>query len=149
MLERDPLVELARASDIYNIKYMKRMILIGFTVLLTMVAAHAQGIAALPPKIGYAELSALLDGSPKAPLLLDVRTAEEYRAGHIPGAALSPYDELAKSFREPDKGRPIVVYCRSGRRSAIAKETLAGMGYTNISDFGGLSNWKGPLEKGD
>ncbi len=80
-------------------------------------------------------------------LLLDVRTSEEYADGHIPGSVLKPYDEIADSFVEVDKSRPVAVYCRSGRRSAIAVETLRGMGYTNVWDLGGITGWKGTLEK--
>ncbi len=58
-----------------------------------------------------------------------------------------PYDAIQAQFVEPDKDRPIVVYCRSGRRSAIAAETLTAMGFTDVSDFGGIDNWKGSLER--
>lgn len=99
----------------------------------------------LPPLLDEKGLLALLADRSAKVLLLDVRTLEEYDAGHIPGAVLLPYDELAAKFREADKGRPIVVYCRSGRRSAIARTTLLGMGYTNVSDFGAYTKWSGKL----
>ena len=102
---------------------------------------------ASPRPIAYETLRAALEAPGSAVLVLDVRTREEYDSGHIPGAALFPYDALAASFAEPDKARPIVVYCRSGRRSAIAAETLAGMGYTDVSDLGGLDAWKGGLAR--
>ena len=115
-----------------------------------LLAAAFIGLAAaapraLPPAIDEKSLVALLADKAAKPLLLDVRTEEEYSAGHIPGAILMPYDEIEARFAEPDKGRPIVVYCRSGRRSAIAKETLVGMGYANVSDFGAYTNWTGKL----
>jgi rhodanese-related sulfurtransferase len=134
-----------------NIIYMRQIILLALLSIgaLTPLGAAQGASPPLPPKIGYDELAARLADRASAPLLLDVRTAEEYRSGHIPGAILAPYDELEKSFREADKGRPIVVYCRSGRRSAIAIKTLAGMGYSNLSDFGGIAEWRGRLEKGD
>jgi phage shock protein E len=59
-----------------------------------------------------------------------------------------PHDEIGAKFAESDKGRPIVVYCRSRRRSAIAKETLASMGSSNVSDFGAVGDWSGPLIRG-
>ncbi|MFA6504688.1 MAG: rhodanese-like domain-containing protein [Treponemataceae bacterium] len=97
----------------------------------------------------------VLPGPPGA-LIVDVRTQEEFASGHIPSAALFPYDEL--SVKAPNfaalvgeakggKDRPIVVYCRSGRRSAIAAKTLRGLGYRNVTDFGGIDRWKGPLER--
>ena len=116
--------------------------------MLATLAASSQSGARLPPKIGYAELSSLLASPHSSILLLDVRTLEEFEAGHIKGALLAPYDELASSFAEKDRDRPIVVYCRSGRRSAIAKATLEKMGYRNVSDFGGIENWKGSLVLG-
>ena len=110
-------------------------------------AAPASAKPSLPARIDYQSLLSLLQEPSSRLLLLDVRTAEEYVAGHIPGAVLAPYDSLEAGFREPDKGRPIVVYCRSGRRSAIALETLRRMGYTNLSDFGAVDNWKGRLAR--
>ncbi len=75
--------------------------------------------------------------------LLDVRTAEEYAAGHIPGSKLMPYDTLESFAAElpADRQTPIIVYCRSGRRSALAAETLAKLGYARIYDLGGIQNW--------
>ncbi len=109
--------------------------------------SSAQAGLTLPATMSYAQLSSLL-ASPDSPvLLLDVRTAEEYAAGHIPGAVLAPYDALAATFTEADKNRPIVLYCRSGNRSGIAMRTLRSMGYANLSDFGGIPNWKGGLEQ--
>lgn len=75
--------------------------------------------------------------------LLDVREQEEYDEGHIDGAVLLPYDTItADSEALPeDKASTVIVYCRSGRRSAIAAETLAGLGYTNVYDLGGIQSW--------
>ncbi len=82
-------------------------------------------------------------------ILLDVRTPEEYQEGHIPGAVLLPYDKIAiqAAVVLPDKEKEIIVYCRSGRRSAIAAETLGKLGYMKVADFGGISRWQGQLEK--
>ena len=101
----------------------------------------------LPPSLAYDDLVRLLaDGSADI-LLLDVRTQEEFNQGHIDKAVLSPYDALEVRFDEKDKSRPIVVYCRSGNRSSIALQTLSRMGYSNVSDFGGISRWRGNLVK--
>ena len=82
-------------------------------------------------------------------VLLDVRTPDEYAAGHIPGSLLIPFDEIkVKSDQLPqDKNTEIVVYCRSGRRSAIAAETLISLGYAKIYDLGAVSSWTYGLEK--
>lgn len=99
-------------------------------------------------RISYDELQQLLhSGAPVT--LLDVRTSGEYGEGHIPGAVLLPYDMIEQQAAAllPDKGREIVVYCRSGRRSAIAAETLGKLGYGRVRDFGAVGGWKGELEK--
>ena len=82
-------------------------------------------------------------------VLLDVRTQEEFDAGHIAGAILLPYDEinLKAATVLPDKEKEIVLYCRSGRRSAIAKKALVELGYKDVEDFGGVNRWKGELVK--
>ena len=82
-------------------------------------------------------------------VLLDVRTQEEFDAGHIAGAILLPYDEinLRAATVLPDKEKEIVLYCRSGRRSAIAKKALVELGYKDVEDFGGINRWKGELVK--
>ena len=76
-------------------------------------------------------------------IILDVRTREEYDQGHIPGAILIPNTEIMAQAEEmlSDKDQLILVYCRSGRRSKLAAETLAQLGYTNVKEFGGIIDW--------
>ena len=76
-------------------------------------------------------------------VILDVRTEEEFAQGHIPGAILIPDYEIREEAESslPDKDALILVYCRSGRRSKNAAETLAELGYTNIREFGGILDW--------
>ncbi len=76
-------------------------------------------------------------------ILLDVRTAEEYKEKHIPNSTLISLDalEAEASKKLPDKTATIFVYCRSGRRSASAYELLRKMGYSNVYDIGGIINW--------
>jgi len=99
----------------------------------------------LPAALGYEDLARLLADESANILLLDVRTLEEFNQGYIDSAVLSPYDALETMFREQDKSRPIVLYCRTGNRSSIALRTLSRMGYTNVSDFGGINRWRGSL----
>ncbi len=75
-------------------------------------------------------------------ILIDVRTPEEYAAGHAAQAILAPYDTIEQKIASiaPDKNQKIYLYCRSGRRSGIASATLKRMGYTNLVDLGGLGN---------
>jgi phage shock protein E len=102
---------------------------------------------ASPKPIPYGRLKELLDAPGSRVLLLDVRTREEFDQGHIPGSLLMPFDTIQANFKETEKSRPIVVYCRSGNRSSIASRTLVGMGYTDVSDFGAVQLWKGTLER--
>ena len=77
-------------------------------------------------------------------IILDVRTKQEYEEGHIEGAILIPNTELINRANNelPDKDATILVYCRSGNRSAKAAKELIEAGYTNVFDFGGINNWK-------
>ena len=76
-------------------------------------------------------------------IILDARTQEEYNQGHIPGAIVISHEEIAEKAEKmlTDKDQLILVYCRSGRRSKIAAETLVELGYTNIKEFGGIIDW--------
>lgn len=76
-------------------------------------------------------------------IILDVRTAEEYNSGHIPNAILIPNETITDEMPEllPDLNAKILIYCRSGNRSAQAAKKLIGIGYTNVYDFGGINEW--------
>lgn len=75
-------------------------------------------------------------------LLLDVRTAEEFASGHIPGAVNISIQELSSRLSEVPTDLPVVLYCRSGNRSAQALGLLQGAGYTNVYDMGGIIAWQ-------
>ena len=81
-------------------------------------------------------------------IILDTREQYEFVEGHIPGAILIPYTEITAKAEEmiPDKNSQILVYCRSGRRSKIASESLAKLGYTNVKEFGGIIDWPYEVE---
>ena len=98
--------------------------------------------AASPAKIDASAGRSMMTDDPSI-VLVDVRTSEEYAAGHIPGAILIPLSELAAEAdgQLPDKDAKIIVYCRSGNRSAQAAELLDGLGYTRIYDMGGIVDW--------
>jgi len=74
-----------------------------------------------------------------APLILDVRTEEEYQSGHIQDALNIPYDQLGDRLAELgiEKSDEVVVYCRSGRRAGIAQALLQAQGYTQVRDLVG------------
>jgi len=88
------------------------------------------------------EAKAIMDeGKPFT--LVDVRSADEFRESHIKGALLIPVDEVESRAEKklPDKNAVILVYCASGARSSRAAKILAGMGYTNVNNFGGIMMW--------
>ena len=76
-------------------------------------------------------------------LIVDVRTPEEFSAGHIPGAINIPNETIGNHEipQLPNKKQLILVYCRSGNRSKQASEKLVALGYTNIVEFGGINSW--------
>lgn len=80
-------------------------------------------------------------------VILDVRTAQEFASGHIPGAVLLPNETIGTEDIPllPDKDQLILVYCRSGNRSKQAAEKLAQLGFTNIVEFGGINSWTGEI----
>jgi len=82
-------------------------------------------------------------------VIVDVRRADEFADGHIPGAILLPNESIGAEKPEqlPDLDQIILVYCRSGNRSAQASQKLAELGYTNVYDFGGIMTWTGEIEK--
>ena len=76
-------------------------------------------------------------------ILLDVRTEEEFKENRIDGAILIPdYEINSRAEKElADKNVRILIYCRSGRRSALAAKEMIDMGYTDVYDFGGIIDW--------
>ncbi len=88
-------------------------------------------------------LERLINSSDREYFLVDVRTPEEYVPAHIPTAINIPVDKIGENPPTKDKDALIIVYCRSGARSARAKATLEEMGYTNVHNFGGIIDWSG------
>jgi phage shock protein E len=77
----------------------------------------------------------------KGATLLDVRTPDEFAKGHLPGALNVPVQELPARAGEVPGGKPVVVYCMSGRRSAEARRLLELAGKGPILDLGSADNW--------
>ena len=79
---------------------------------------------------------------PGEPLVIDVRTTDEYRQAHVRKAVNIPHDEIAARIAAiaPDRDARIVLYCRSGRRSGIAEQALRQIGYRQIENKGGLGD---------
>ncbi len=84
------------------------------------------------------EILRMIDGG-TAPMILDVRTADEFAEGHVPGAINISHDELADRLAEVEAAKEagVIVYCRSGRRAGIAEELLLGQGFSNVQHLEG------------
>ncbi|QNH62456.1 molybdopterin-synthase adenylyltransferase MoeB [Hymenobacter sediminicola] len=98
--------------------------------------------------VSAVELHELLE-SGHPPFLLDVREPEEFALTHLPGATLLPLSSLEKGMASIPRHHPVVVYCRSGRRSAQAIELLQNTyGFTNLQNLtGGMLAWQDTVEK--
>ena len=83
------------------------------------------------------------------PIVVDVRSLEEYNEGHIPNAISVPLETIENEaeIKLKNKDDLILVYCRSGRRSREAALRLIEKGYTNVIDFGGIQDWNGEVVK--
>lgn len=117
---------------------MKYLVLLFVALLTITLSACQQG----PQSISPEEARDLLE-SDDSVILLDVRTFEEYRDEHIPGAVLIPLavlsDELPSNY--PNFNTTFIVYCRSGNRSQDAVNIMASLGYKNVYDLGGIIDW--------
>lgn len=105
-------------------------------------SAGASTIEIAPGLVTPDQALVLLEQEPDA-ILIDVRTEEEFLTGHIPDSILMPVDELESLLGElpSDKETALIVYCRTGRRSAAAVDMLRKAGYTRVFDLGGIVNW--------
>jgi rhodanese-related sulfurtransferase len=119
---------------------MKKLIFLFLAVML--LTACGQNKEAAYVNITAEEAKQIMD-TEEGYIILDTRTQEEYDEGHIPGAIQISHDEIEEKAEGmlPDKDQLLLVYCRSGRRSKLAAETLVELGYTNIKEFGGIIDW--------
>ena len=93
--------------------------------------------------ISQAQAKEIMDSSENY-VIVDARTSEEFSEGHIKNAINLDYEEVTQKAESllPDKNQLILIYCRSGRRSKIAAESLCQLGYTNVKEFGGIIDWQ-------
>ena len=103
--------------------------------------------------ISFEEGKHILDTCPGS-VLLDVRTEEEYGIEHAAGAVLLPQEDLETMDEGeildvlPDLDAPVLLYCRTGRRAALAAVKLEELGYTRLYNLGGLNGWPYGMEYG-
>lgn len=126
--------------------------IIGSILLTIVVMAILIGCSSEKPnsnsdntykKITTEEAKIMMDQQ-KELIILDVRTAEEFGAGHIQGAINISDTDITATVGEliPVKTETILVYCRSGNRSEKASKELIELGYSDVYDFGGIIDWK-------
>ena len=110
--------------------------------VLVMAFVLASGVAYAEPAakvVDAAEARRLVAEGVK---VVDVRTAVEFAMGHVPGAINIPFDEMEKRHAElGPPSTPVLLYCRSGRRSGIAAETLKAKGFTKLYDLQVYDRW--------
>ncbi|MDF2153831.1 rhodanese-like domain-containing protein [Vibrio sp. CAU 1672] len=112
-------------------KMLISMVLVMFSFTLTSVSAHASERA----EQGWRLVE-------QGALLIDVRTPQEFAAGHLEHARNYPLSEFVSHVALIDKSQPIVVYCRSGNRSGKAFDYLISQGYTQVHNAGGLEEMR-------
>ncbi len=123
-------------------------------VTLLWIAAFAAGAEPPPvPRIGAESLLAREAAHDPALVVLDVRTAAEFAAGHVPGAINVPHDEIERRLDELAglRDKDVVVYCKGGRRAELALEVLGRHGYPRLLHLDGdMQGWEAagrPVEK--
>ncbi len=114
----------------------------------TNTTSSSSAVAVEYKKLSPKEAKERIDSKDEI-VILDVRKKEEYLTGYIPDAVLVPNESIAdkRPAALPDLDAEILVYCRSGRRSALAAKKLIALGYTNVYDFGGIIDWPYETEK--
>lgn len=111
---------------------MKKIIIFLFAIFWTSVAVAAP----ISVEEGKEKIK-------QGALLVDVRTPDEFNAGHVENAINIPHDQVEKRLAEfgTDKNREIVLYCKSGRRAGIADTELQKLGFKNAYSAGGYRDW--------
>jgi rhodanese-related sulfurtransferase len=114
---------------------MRLLALFAILVLACTGMARADDFTLIEPQA----LAERLESADPQLLILDVRSAAEFDAGHIPGAVNIPHDAIASRMSElgPAGARDVVVYCRSGRRAALALATLKEAGFSRLFHLDG------------
>jgi rhodanese-related sulfurtransferase len=127
-------------------------------MVIALVFLASGGMSAEPgdsaeaPSIQASELSARREKG-TAPVVIDVRTTEEYTAGHIPGAVNIPFDEVAARISEVEAPHGVALYCMVGPRARKGETALLANGHSSVFHLeGGLAAWKEagyPVEEGE
>jgi len=133
----------------YRLEKKRIILVIALAVLvsLTLLSLYPREVAETSPYGDPENLQQLIESRETPYLLLDVRTPSEYAAGYIPTARNLPLQSIPDTLPEAPRDSLIILYCRSGNRSAQAAKLLQKEGYTNIVDFGGINRWPYELNR--
>ncbi len=122
-----------------------RILVLAFMLFIPVISSCAPAAEVAAPEIISGRIDAgtydqrFVDGEDH--LLIDVRTPEEFASGHIPGAINISVQTLPDRLDEIPIDETLVVYCRSGNRSATATDILVDAGYSPVYDLGGIQDW--------
>jgi len=117
---------------------MRMPLSLALVALLLACGAPPSGVTDITP-------DELLSSPPSATLILDVRSAEEFASGHVPGAVNISHEAVEGRIAElgDDKARPVVVYCEKGRRAGMAATVLLDAGFTDVRHLvGDMGGWR-------
>jgi phage shock protein E len=134
---------------------MKTLLALTFLALLLVSPAARAGEPARKPSASSTVAPGIVDGATAHRLVadgvrvVDVRTPQEFQAGHVPGATNVPYDQIgARAGELGPPSAPLLLYCHSGRRSGIAVQTLKAQGFTRLYDLQAYDRWVDSEPKG-
>lgn len=125
---------------------MNRTFVVVFALALTFASGSAlaspsqKALDRIPP--GVIDAAAARQLVSDGVKVVDVRTPGEFAAGHLPGAVNIPFDQLpARAAELGPPSTPVLVYCRTGRRSGVAAQTLKAKGFTRLWDLQAYDRW--------
>ncbi len=124
---------------------MKKIFFLMIACMLILCGCSAEEHEAQLNGDGTLTVSSAKELIKEGAVLVDVRSKSEYNSGHIDGAKLLPVESINVSNAKEviaSKDTVVIVYCRSGARSASAAKVLEELGYTNVYNLGAMSNWE-------
>jgi rhodanese-related sulfurtransferase len=132
-------------KNLFIFKITVILIIAMFLTGLIFLAGCSEVLAKKEPiQISVEKVAEILKTQKDSYIILDVRTREEFDSGHLDSALLIPVEELETRYVELSKNIPVIVYCRSGRRSATAAALLVSKGFSKVYDMtGGINAWTG------
>jgi rhodanese-related sulfurtransferase len=128
---------------------MSRSVWVFIALGLVLVLGTIVVLSSDEPSSGVVDADRFAELQASGVRVVDVRTAAEFSAGHIPGAENVPLSFFAEASGSWDPKQPIALYCATGSRSAEAAQMLAAKGFETVYDLGGgVMTWRGDLENG-